>query len=213
MLEFSVNTQCSCRFRSSYISGWKPKPNWLRDSHQYFSQAARWQIVQMEDRKRQRCVIDKLWIPIPHFQITNSLNSKYKTQFPIDSDKIWCTGKWWTNYGVNKKLIRYPEESHTVLAFGWRRGRSSWIYCVDHQNISPVELWIYSMDLNFTPTTQGLEGCPQRCSCRSSNTSENIRSVYLQVRSPLEVQPFLERNENQIWKTKRKYQWLPTRWD
>ena len=48
-----------------------------------------------------------------------------------------------------------------------------------------MELQIYSIDLNSTPTTQGLEGCPQRCSCRSSNTSENITSNEIYIKNIL----------------------------
>ena len=62
----------------------------------------------------------------------------------------------WTNakYGINDKMIQYSAEIHTVLEKVLMGEAAGYI-------------------LAFTLTTQGLGECRPRCSCRSSNTSEN----------------------------------------
>ena len=131
----------------SCLKGFRMKANpnnSLRASYRYFSPVmTNWQ---MKDRERQRCVIDKLWIAILHFPITfaefkiqNWLLTKTKlggwtnaTPIPITaSSKNWFT--------IRQKFTLSWKRSL------WQRcGRSSRIYSV-YQNISPVELRIYSV--------------------------------------------------------------------
>ena len=177
--------------------------NSLRASYQYFSpMMTNWQ---MEDPERQRCVIDKLWIAILHFPITfaefkiqNWLLTKTKlggwtnaTPIPITaSSKNWFT--------IRQKFTLSWKRSL------WQRcGRSSRIYSV-YQNISPVELRIYSVLHELvvsTPATPSLAECPLRCSCRSSNTSENIK-CQCQILTSISIMEF-----GRVW---RKNRWLRT---
>ena len=151
----------------------------------------------MGDRERQRCVIDKLWIAILHFpnsQICWIQNTnKHKLLSTLTNLGGWTNATFVPILASIKNWFNIQQK----FTLSWQRSfcsrycKSGWIYSAD-QNISPVELWIYPLDQNispvelriysidleliFTPARPGLEECPQRCSCRSSNTSENIRS-------------------------------------